>query len=64
MYFVNSLIKPEYLRTPELTGLVHQLCASKVSVSSKFREKNQIIIKSLKYTVCNIHMSIGVGTGQ
>ena len=47
------------LRTPELVGLAHQFCASYVSVCtcSKFIEKNQIIINSMKHAMCNIHIN-------
>ena len=45
------------LRTPELVGLAHNFCARKVSVCSKFIEKNQIIINSMKYAMCNIHIN-------
>ena len=45
------------LRTPELVGLAHRFGASKVSVFSKFIDKNQIIIFSIKYVMCNIHMN-------
>ena len=46
-----------YLRTPELVGLAHQFCASKVSVCSKFTEKNQIVIISMKHAMCNMHIN-------
>ena len=45
------------LRTPELVGLAHRFCASFCLYSSKFREKNQIIINSMKHGMCNIHIS-------
>ena len=43
------------LRTPELVDLAHQFCARFCLYSSKFREKNQIIINSMKHGMCNIH---------
>ena len=45
------------LRTPEPVGLAHKFCATKVSVCSKFIEKDQIIIISIKYAMCNIHIN-------
>ena len=53
---VDIHIKYELLRTPELVGLAHRFDASKVSVFSKFIDKNQIIIFSNKYAMCNIHI--------
>ena len=48
---------PWHLRTPELEGLAHQFCASWVYVCSEFVEMNQIIINSMKYALCNIHIN-------
>ena len=45
-----------FVRTPELEGLAHQLCASYLSVCCKFIEKNKIIINSVKYARSNIHI--------
>ena len=45
------------LRTPELVGLAHQFCASYVSVCSRFRENNQILIISMKHALCIIHIN-------
>ena len=44
------------LRRPELGRLAHHFCASWYSVCSEYVEMNQIIINSIKYALCNIHI--------
>ena len=45
------------LRTPEMVGLAHQFCARFCLYNSKFREKNQIIINSVKHGMCNLYIN-------
>ena len=45
------------LKDPELVSLAHQFCASFCLHSSKFREKNQIIINLMKHGMCNTHIN-------
>ena len=52
-----NIVTTEQLRTPELVSLVHRFCASYVSVCTRFRENNQIIIISMKHALCIIHIN-------
>ena len=45
------------LRMSKLEGLAHQVCASLVYVCSEFVQLNQILINSLKFAICNIHIN-------
>ena len=54
---VNEKKGKSNLRTPELVSLAHQFCPSFCLYSSRFREKNQIIINLMKHGMCKTHIN-------